>query len=116
MPPAAPLRRGGAFPFRRKTLVSDPYLKACGTTGPTGCGSQKNLLGSFFSFLDRFWIVMVFSYFFSRVHRDLTRVLQGVVLVRCGVLDPDAGSDWHEQDRLLGMGGAGGLRAAAPPC
>ena len=58
MPPAAPLRRGGAFPFRRKTLVSDPYLKACGTTGPTGCGSQKNLLGSFFSFLDRFWIVM----------------------------------------------------------
>ena len=50
----------------------------------------------------------MFSYFFSRVHRDLTRVLQGVVLVRCGVLDPDAGSDWHEQDRLLSVGGAGG--------
>ena len=41
-----PLRRGGAFPFRRKTLVSDPYLKACGTTGPTGCGSQKNTPGA----------------------------------------------------------------------
>ena len=28
MPPAAPLRRGGAVPCRRKTLVSDPDLKA----------------------------------------------------------------------------------------